>query len=887
LLDAVRDLRRVLGAARFEQVAAGRLADLRRLLPELDGPRSAGAPAALSAAQVQEATAGLLRDAAADQPLLLVLEDVHWSDQSSRDVLDHLVRSLRNERLGGVLTVRTDDPAYDSVSEFVAELGSLRRATRVELDRLGRDDVAAQVRGLDGAAETADLERVLEVSGGVPLLVEELVGSGASDLDQLADRLLGHRVRRLASEGRSVVDTAAVALVDIHLDDLAAVADLAPDEFDTGVAEAVSGGVLVRRAGSIAFRHALLREAATALLPHARATGLHRSWAERLGGRVRGLAEAVAVAQHWTAGDRVGPALRSWLRAADLAEQVSAYPEQMRMLREASDLWPRVPPEEQPPDTDLAAVLTAAAEAALRGLGRMEASQELITAARAALPPDAPAARRAWLAVMWDRSLWHRDDHLTWKEAVATAGDIPADPATPERAVTCLWAASVCRRGAHIAEAHAFATEAVEVARAIGDVELRIHAMAELSHVESALGQDAAAVTTAEEAARLADQSRDLFARETALQTLSLVLWIAGRDPESQQVTERLVDLLGGDEPGMMPASWGMATTNLAEGLLDLGRWDEAHTVLERVFAEPDLPDYVFWSGVRLRDHLAHWRGWPQPDRTGWPTSPRRHTVEDTDVDDLLPTRYTYIDIYARADLEEIGEMVHSVLEDDRITTNTASLYPLLSVVARREADLAGDGDPAPDEGAWVASRIEHLLALAPPRNDRDRAWEATIRADLARRVGRDTPEVWSCAAAAWRKVVRPHELGWTLMRSGQQEAAAGRPTEARRALAEALDIGERLGAAPLVDAVLAAGRQARLRLTTATAPAATLGLTERELDVLRLLADGLPNAAIGHRLFISPKTVSVHVSHILDKLGVANRGEAAAAAHRHGLMAD
>jgi DNA-binding NarL/FixJ family response regulator len=138
---------------------------------------------------------------------------------------------------------------------------------------------------------------------------------------------------------------------------------------------------------------------------------------------------------------------------------------------------------------------------------------------------------------------------------------------------------------------------------------------------------------------------------------------------------------------------------------------------------------------------------------------------------------------------------------------------------------------------------------------------------------------------AAWRGLDQPHPLGWTLLRWGVAEASVGHLTDARRALAEALAIGEALGATPLVDTVLAAGRQARLRLSPATAPAATLGLTERELDVLRLVAEGLPNPAIGQRLFISPKTVSVHVSHILDKLGVATRGEAAATAHRQGVL--
>ena len=109
-------------------------------------------------------------------------------------MLDYLVRSMRDEKLAVVLTVRTDDPAYDDVSGFVAELGSLRRATRRRAGPAGAEDV---VRRCGSSAtlghRAADVERILEISGGVPLLVEELVASGAGDLDQLADRLLGHR----------------------------------------------------------------------------------------------------------------------------------------------------------------------------------------------------------------------------------------------------------------------------------------------------------------------------------------------------------------------------------------------------------------------------------------------------------------------------------------------------------------------------------------------------------------------------------------------------------------------------------------------------------------------------------------------------------------------
>ena len=275
-----------------------------------------------------------------------------------------------------------------------------------------------------------------------------------------------------------------------------------------------------------------------------------------------------------------------------------------------------------------------------------------------------------------------------------------------------------------------------------------------------------------------------------------------------------------------------------------------------------------------------------RPDRIAG--DPQRHPGPDTDIEDLLGARYTYLEVAARHEPEAVPYLVRSALADDRVAINPGLLYPLLSVVARTVADRAaieGDDGDDPELGGWAAARIGHLLEVAPPRNDRDRAWEATIRADLARRLARDRPEDWSGAVAAWRGLDQPHPLGWTLLRWGVAEASVGHPTDARRALAEALTIGEALGATPLVDTVLAAGRQARLRLSPATAPAGRLGLTERELNVLRLVAEGLPNAAIGQRLFISPKTVSVHVSHILDKLGVATRGEAAATAHRQGAL--
>ena len=226
---------------------------------------------------------------------------------------------------------------------------------------------------------------------------------------------------------------------------------------------------------------------------------------------------------------------------------------------------------------------------------------------------------------------------------------------------------------------------------------------------------------------------------------------------------------------------------------------------------------------------------------------------------------------------------------DDRIVGTNGVLFPLLLVAARTEADLSVRGDdPLPEDGAWVVDRIHQLLELAPPRNPRDQAFAAYISGELARRDRTDSPVTWLAVVEAWRHCPRPFLLGSALLRAGEACRAAGRVPEAAAALREVVSIGEHLGAAPLVEEALTVARQTHLRLVSdVPRPVSALGLTRREVDVLRLVAEGSSNSAIAQTLFISPKTVSVHVSNILAKLEVSNRGQAAALAHRAGLLAE
>jgi DNA-binding CsgD family transcriptional regulator len=168
-------------------------------------------------------------------------------------------------------------------------------------------------------------------------------------------------------------------------------------------------------------------------------------------------------------------------------------------------------------------------------------------------------------------------------------------------------------------------------------------------------------------------------------------------------------------------------------------------------------------------------------------------------------------------------------------------------------------------------------------------AHDLWVRAELRRAEGLDTPDDWSETATAFEALERPYDLARVRLRRAHSLLEAGSRAADRQRVAELLRpaaaTAARLGARPLADRVAALARRAG----TAAAPAPTAAdgrapafrLTPRERDVLRLVAAGRSNRQIAEELYISPKTASVHVSHILAKLEVTGRGEAAALAHR------
>src|SRR6266542_729496 len=226
LVEALRQLARVLEPGELERVLGGARAELARLVPELGGPAAGGQAAVLAPARLFELLLGVLHRLAGRGPLLLVVEDLHWADQSTRDLLGFLVRNLR-AGVALVLTYRSDElHRRHPLRPFLAELDRGGRAERLELGRLGRRELAELLAGiLDEPVAPALVGEILARSEGNPFFAEELLAAhleGTRLPSVLRDLVLA-RVEALSEMAQRVLQVAAVAGTRVDHELLAAV----------------------------------------------------------------------------------------------------------------------------------------------------------------------------------------------------------------------------------------------------------------------------------------------------------------------------------------------------------------------------------------------------------------------------------------------------------------------------------------------------------------------------------------------------------------------------------------------------------------------------------------------------------------------------------------
>jgi DNA-binding CsgD family transcriptional regulator/tetratricopeptide (TPR) repeat protein len=749
--------------------------------------------------------------------------------------------------------------------------------------------VARQIETLTGVTpDPAVLRRIVERSGGIPLLVAELVAADGGT--SVALDLVGHRVRSLPEPGRIVAEAAAVGGALVDEDVLFQVAGLTEDEFDAGARSATTSGVLEQVAPDrVGFRHELLREATLDALAPRRRRELHRRWAEVLASTHPTSRDgwAATLAAHWTACGDDQHALPALLEAATEADRVFAYRERLRLLLAAADAWDRADSSGHVNGTDLATVLADAAELA-QLLGEHDVARDLVDRGRRLLdrPEDLP--RRAWFDVvdLWVR--WNDARAIPVQEVQEVVDALRRQPAHRHVVMGLFALHSSLLQDGRPDEALLAVQEARSIAVVLGDRRLQSEVAGMLAHVLSATGDCEGALRCAERERAFADELGDPYLRAEALVTISVVLWESGDVEGALAAAERGRELMGGRQPGPVPREWALHTCNAVEGLLDLGRWDQAGDWLDEVLAVADLltPTILAFAG-RLRRWLDVVRG--QDDRwLEWLAREPAPDVVNLGIQDAAPGAMSVVDMCCHAGLHDPGRHIAAqVLAQDRVETAIpAFVWPLLAVSSRNEVEAVGIDLREPP----LTDRLRQLARVVPAApNPVLQAHAFQVAADLARLDGEPDLDLYRDAAERWQRLGMPYWHAWALLRVGESAARDGLRDDARSALLRASGIARDLRAAPLARRVETTSRAHRIRVVTATdASAATVaGLTRREVEVLHLLDEGASNRGIAQRLVISEKTVSVHVSHLLAKLHAGSRGEAVAAARLAGLLDD
>ncbi|WP_183407922.1 helix-turn-helix transcriptional regulator [Nocardioides marmoriginsengisoli] len=851
--------------------------------------------AAVGRGDLFDAVHGLLDAVAEESPLLLVLEDVHWADTSTRDLIRFLLSRPFEHQVAIVASYRSDDlHRRHPLRQASAEWGRIPGVARMQLDPLGPRDVRSLVKQLHPAPlRESEMAGILARAEGNAFFVEELVGAtsahGGPVPEDLADLLLV-RLDRLSESAQLVVRAASVSGRRVSHGLLTEVAPVTADALESALREAVELNVLVPTSNDFyRFRHALLAEAVYGdLLPGERVR-MHAAYVGALAsGRASGT--AAELARHARAAHDLATAVDASIRAGDEAMSVGGPDEAADHFSTAIELL-----ADPASRTDVAVdlgYLGHRVSDALIASGRPGRALSVVREMLEGLADDWPAEQRGRLLIAMATAVMVEETRLNPLEFTEEALRLIPDEPSRLRATVLAAHARAHALNDNVDQAREVGAEALTLAETQDLPRLATEVITTLAALGAKGSEDVRsgleeAVRRAEETGAAGAQLRSLFL---------LGRWHQDRAsfPAAVEKFERAYAVAVGIGQPWAPFAFDSRLL-LAQIATITGDLDDAVRLSDvSGQAPPAVPETLLAAidltvratrgdekaAALLPQLRSHWSKDGLIPITVGPAAIELHALKG-DVDAVIAEHDAVVETMTAL----WREFFHARVRLGAVTLGALACCVPGLVGAERErvaevADRVIEGSRR-----TLALQAEETTHWGPEGV----AWAARLTAEHLRLrwlLGIDPPdeaeliESWRTALDRFTDYGHRWEIARCQARLAAVLQAGGDQAQARSFADPARAEATRLGAAPLLAELRGLGAAPRQRAVQSNE-----ALTARESEILALVAQGRSNGEIGKQLFIATKTVSVHVSNILAKLGASTRTEAAAIAQRNKLL--
>ena len=897
-----------IGAAPDSEEIAGTTWDRLRSVLTVSGPSSGvlSPDVGLERSRLFTSVLWVLHTIGEHQPVMLVLEDLHWADTSSLDLLNYLARTAGRERLLIVLTCRDDALGHDaSTRRAIGELSRAEMSRDIDLRPFTADQIRELLATSRVRLPVAQHDRVVKLCDGNPFMALELAARDqieGAHTEALRQALLGP-VDELPDGARLALHVAAVLGESIEHEVLEIAIESAGAEVATTLRLLTQRGLLVAGAERYDFRHAILRESVIREMLHSERTAAHRAAVQgirrsRRDGSPAGLAQ---LAHHLVAAGEYVAAVPTVLAAADHARSVYAFAEARHQLAVAREvLWNRVDDPERLSGLTAVDLVRREAEMA-RWAGRPSEAVALVGTVLATVPPV--GLDRARLELELAEAQWAAGDPAAalaaCERSEAALETVPGEPALRARVLAAIAGGLVMTgqydRGRAVAE------RAIVLAGESGSTRSQLQARITLATAIARQGDLQGGVAELRQCLSEAVAGDAFKAVVRCYGNLAFLHGAAGRLGEVLEIATEGAKTCRKFGPLLLVAP--TLAENWVHALVATGRWDEAAQVSDDLQQQWAAEGMALALHVQLAQVAAARGSVTDLERQLSIIDGFARSDDPYAVHDITAARAEHL--LWQGDAEQAHRITRQSLAQLRDQEDAGLVVSMCSLALRARADVVTSGAGRLNDSTDRETELLGTIAREAAQQDigaLGRVFLLLCEAEAGRASMAPSADPWAQIVAEWQLLDCPYPAAYAQWRLAQELFGARARVQGTRALVAAMQTATRLGCVPMETSLRTTARHAGVppeelqEATTAEVagqplvpalPTAVLpvALTPRERDVLQILTQGFSNQQIARRLYISESTVSVHVSHILAKLGVSNRLQAAAAAQRLNLF--